>query len=62
MSGPTQRDVRHYWNARIHDLEISTHAPGSPGFFADLDAYHFEKLPPPAASRRFFRPGASVPY
>jgi len=44
MSGSTQRDVRQYWNARIHDLEISTHAPGSPGFFADLDAYHFEKL------------------
>jgi SAM-dependent methyltransferase len=36
--------VREYWNAHIHDLEISAHAPGSPGFFADLDAYHFEKL------------------
>src|SRR5690606_14614738 len=28
----------------IHDLEISTHAPGTPGFFADLDEYHFDKL------------------
>jgi SAM-dependent methyltransferase len=36
--------VRDYWNAHIHDLEISNQPPGSPGFFADLDAYHFEKL------------------
>jgi SAM-dependent methyltransferase len=36
--------VRAYWNTHIHDLEISDHAPGTPGFFADLDAYHFEKL------------------
>lgn len=37
-------DVRRYWNTHIHDLEISDHAPGSPGFFSDLDQYHFEKL------------------
>jgi SAM-dependent methyltransferase len=37
-------DVRNYWNAHIHDLEISSHPVGSPGFFADLDQYHFEKL------------------
>jgi SAM-dependent methyltransferase len=36
--------VRDYWNRHIHDLEISSHPPGSPGFFADLDQYHFEKL------------------
>ncbi|MDA1307438.1 MAG: methyltransferase domain-containing protein, partial [Acidobacteria bacterium] len=36
--------VRDYWNTHIHDLEISTQAPGTPGFFADLDQYHFEKL------------------
>jgi SAM-dependent methyltransferase len=36
--------VRRYWDAHIHDLDITTHQPGSPGFFADLDAYHFEKL------------------
>ncbi len=36
--------VREYWNTHIHDLEISGHPPGSPGFFADLDQYHFEKL------------------
>jgi SAM-dependent methyltransferase len=37
-------DVRTYWNAHIHDLEITSHPVGSPGFFADLDQYHFEKL------------------
>src|SRR5882672_1747266 len=36
--------VRDYWNVHIHDLEITTHPVGSPGFFADLDEYHFEKL------------------
>jgi SAM-dependent methyltransferase len=36
--------VRDYWNHHIHDLEISRHPVGSPGFFADLDQYHFEKL------------------
>lgn len=36
--------VREYWNAHIHDLAISSHAPGTPGFFDDLDEYHFDKL------------------
>ena len=36
--------VREYWNHHIHDLEVTKHAAGSPGFFADLDQYHFEKL------------------
>jgi SAM-dependent methyltransferase len=36
--------VRAYWDQRIHDLEISKHPPGSPGFFSDLDEYHFQKL------------------
>jgi len=36
--------VREYWDTHIHDLEISTHAPGTAGFFADLDEYHFDKL------------------
>jgi SAM-dependent methyltransferase len=40
----TGAQVRDYWNTHIHDLEISRQPPGSPGFFADLDAYHFEKL------------------
>src|SRR5205823_4374213 len=37
-------DVRRYWEAHIHDLEITRHAVGSRGFFDDLDQYHFEKL------------------
>ena len=41
---PTTADVREYWNRHVHDLDISTQDPGSPGFFADLDQYHFEKL------------------
>lgn len=41
---PTNADVREYWNRHIHDLEITQHPVGSPGFFADLDQYHFEKL------------------
>ena len=36
--------VRDYWNHHIHDLDISTNAPGSRDFFADLEQYHFEKL------------------
>lgn len=42
MADNTQ--VRDYWNAHIHDLDISAHAPGSREFFADLEQYHFEKL------------------
>src|SRR5262245_46542797 len=40
----SQRAVRSYWDAHIHDFDITTHPPGSPGFFADLEHYHFEKL------------------
>jgi ubiquinone/menaquinone biosynthesis C-methylase UbiE len=40
----TNAQVRDYWNLHIHDLEISSHAPGTREFFADLDQYHFEKL------------------
>ena len=36
--------MRAYWDTHIHDLDITNHAPGSPGFFADLEQYHFEKL------------------
>jgi SAM-dependent methyltransferase len=42
--GSVASRVRAYWDHHIHDLEISQHAPGTPGFFADLDQYHFEKL------------------
>jgi ubiquinone/menaquinone biosynthesis C-methylase UbiE len=43
-SSSTLDRVRAYWNEHIHDLEISAHPAGSPGFFSDLDQYHFEKL------------------
>ena len=43
-SSASQRTVRAYWERHIHDLEITRHPPGSPGFFADLEQYHFEKL------------------
>jgi SAM-dependent methyltransferase len=38
------RQVRAYWNDQIHDLAITSHPVGSPGFFRDLDDYHFDKL------------------
>ena len=44
MPAPSTADVRTYWNRHIHDLEITNHPVGSPGFFQDLDQYHFEKL------------------
>lgn len=44
MTSTARARVREYWNTHIHDLDVSTNAPGTPGFFADLDAYHFEKL------------------
>ena len=47
MSSPAAAsidDIRDYWNRHIHDLEITKHPVGTPGFFADLDQYHFEKL------------------
>ena len=44
MSESPNARVRAYWNEHIHDLAISKHTPGSPGFFEDLDEYHFDKL------------------
>ena len=33
-----------YWDEHIHDLEIATEPVGSAAFFAQLDAYRFDKL------------------
>ena len=41
---PPQLTSRTTGTSHIHDLEITRHPVGSPGFFADLDQYHFEKL------------------
>ena len=43
-AGSLNGRVRAYWNTHIHDLAITSHAVGSPGFFQDLDEYHFDKL------------------
>ena len=40
----TAADVAAYWNTRIHDLEMTTHAVGTREFFDDLDDYRFDKL------------------
>lgn len=37
-------EIERYWNERIHDLEMTKHPVGSREFFADLDAYRFDKL------------------
>jgi SAM-dependent methyltransferase len=36
--------IEQYWNERIHDLEMTSHAVGTREFFEDLDAYRFDKL------------------
>ena len=36
--------IQTYWNARIHDLEMTDHPVGSLEFFDDLDEYRFDKL------------------
>jgi SAM-dependent methyltransferase len=38
------RRVREYWNARIHDLEMTDKPVGTLAFFDDLDDYRFDKL------------------
>ena len=38
------RAIRDYWNEHLHDLEITTHPVGTPGFFQELDEYRFDKL------------------
>ena len=36
--------ISRYWNDHIHDLAITTHPVGSPGFFRQLDDYRYDKL------------------
>ena len=42
--GSLLEEVQAYWNERIHDLEMTSHEPGTREFFQDLDAYRFDKL------------------
>jgi ubiquinone/menaquinone biosynthesis C-methylase UbiE len=37
-------DIERYWNARIHDLEMTDKEVGTREFFDDLDEYRFDKL------------------
>jgi SAM-dependent methyltransferase len=41
---PPIDEVARYWNARIHDLEMTAHPVGTREFFDDLDDYRFDKL------------------
>jgi SAM-dependent methyltransferase len=43
--GPEElkRAIRDYWNGRIHDREMTSHEPGTAGFFEDLAAYRYDK-------------------
>jgi ubiquinone/menaquinone biosynthesis C-methylase UbiE len=36
--------IANYWDDHIHDLSITTHAVGTPGFFLQLEEYRYEKL------------------
>jgi SAM-dependent methyltransferase len=42
--GTLLAQVRDYWNAHIHDLQMTRHPVGSREFFEDLDEYRFDKL------------------
>jgi len=37
-------DVRRYWDARIHDLDMTDQEVGTLAFFDELDDYRFDKL------------------
>jgi SAM-dependent methyltransferase len=37
-------EIERYWNARIHDLDMTKQPVGSRAFFEDLEAYRFDKL------------------
>ncbi|MDP2055067.1 MAG: class I SAM-dependent methyltransferase [Acidobacteriota bacterium] len=37
-------EIQHYWNHRIHDLEMTDAPVGTKAFFDDLDDYRYDKL------------------
>jgi ubiquinone/menaquinone biosynthesis C-methylase UbiE len=41
---PAMAAVRDYWNEHVTDWPITNRDPGSPAFFAETEAYRFEKL------------------
>jgi ubiquinone/menaquinone biosynthesis C-methylase UbiE len=36
--------INSYWENNIHDLAVTAHPVGTPGFFLELDAYRYDKL------------------
>lgn len=44
LDDPLLQEIRDYWNAHIHDLEIATEPVGTPAFFQQLAEYRFDKL------------------
>jgi SAM-dependent methyltransferase len=44
LGGGSLDAVSAYWEEHVHDWKIATHAVGSPEFFAETEAYRFEKL------------------
>jgi 2-polyprenyl-3-methyl-5-hydroxy-6-metoxy-1,4-benzoquinol methylase len=41
---PTNGEIRAYWDTRIHDTVLSNDPPGTPGFYAAMDAYRYGRL------------------
>jgi SAM-dependent methyltransferase len=41
---PTNSEISAYWDSRIHDTVLSQDPPGSPGFYAAMDAYRYGRL------------------
>lgn len=45
--------VRDYWNEHVTDWKVARHAPGTPAFFAETEAYRYSKLEYLAAALDF---------
>lgn len=43
-AGRSLADVRAYWDARVHDTNLSDDPPGSPGYFSAMANYRYGKL------------------
>lgn len=44
QTGPSNKEIRAYWDARIHDPVLSDDPAGTPGFYAAMDAYRYGRL------------------
>ena len=43
-TAPTNEEISAYWDIRIHDTVLSDDPPGTPGFYAAMDAYRYGRL------------------